>query len=277
MIGWVNGEFGELDDLRIDPRDRGFLLGDGIFETLLAENGTIRRVRRHLNRMEEAADQIQIAINYTDLEILTALQRVLIANNLQECRAALRLTLTRGRGPRGLLPPDDAHPTLLITAAAAPEPANSCRATISSFVRSEHSIGSRIKSLNCLDSIMARQEARKRGADEALLRNGAGALAEASAANLFLVAGDVLFTPCIDQGALPGIMRSVVLDTAHEAGISVQERQIDESELWSASEAFLTNSLIGLCPLIEVDGRQIGSGEPGPRTISLRDRAAVLE
>ena len=109
------------------------------------------------------------------------------------------------------------------------------------------------------------------------MRNGAGALAEASAANLFLVSGDVLSTPSIDQGALPGIMRSVVLDTAREAGMSVQERRIDESELWSASEAFLTNSLIGLCPLIEVDGQRIGSGKPGPRTAALRSRAAELE
>lgn len=277
MIGWLNGEFGELDDLRIDPRDRGFLLGDGIFETLLAENGTIRRVRRHLNRLEDSADEIRIAIHHTDLEILTALQRVLAANQLLEGRATLRLTLTRGRGPRGLLPPDDVRPTILITAAPAPKHVDSCRATLSSFVRSEHSVSSRIKSLNCLDSIMARQQAAERGADEALLRNGAGALAEASAANLFLVSGDVLSTPSIDQGALPGIMRSVVLDTAREAGMSVQERRIDESELWSASEAFLTNSLIGVCPLIEVDGQRIGSGKPGPRTAALRSRAAELE
>ena len=277
MIGWLNGELAELDTLRIDPRDRGFLLGDGLFETLLSENGTIRRVRRHLTRLQESADLIGLPLHKTDLELLTAMQRVLAANGLQEGRAALRLTVSRGVGPRGLVPPVEAAATILITAAALGAPAASCSAMIAQTVRGSGTVSARVKSLNYLDSVLARREAAQRGVDEALMRNCHGRIAEASAANLFLVRDGGLVTPPVSEGALPGIQRAVVMAAARALGIDIVEAAVSDTELACADELFLTNSLIGICPLVTLEGRKVGSGLPGPVTGKIATRASALD
>lgn len=277
MIGWLNGELAPLDELRIDPRDRGFLLGDGLFETLLSENGTIRRVRRHLTRLRESADLIGLPLHKTDLELSTAMQRVLAANALQEGRAALRLTVSRGVGPRGLLPSDDALVTILITAVQLGPAPESCRAIIAQTVRASGTVSARVKSLNYLDSVLARREAAEQGLDEALMRNCHGRIAEASAANLFLVREGRLFTPPVSEGALPGIQRAVAIAAGHALGIDVAEAPVSEAELAHADEIFLTNSLIGICPLVALEGRKVGSGAAGPLTGELAARASQLD
>lgn len=277
MIGWLNGELAPFDALRIDPRDRGFLLGDGLFETLLSENGTIRRVRRHLTRLQESADLIGLPLHKTDLELLTAMQRVLAANALQEGRAALRLTVSRGVGPRGLVPPADTAVTILITATALGPPAESCSAIIAQTVRASGTVSARVKSLNYLDSVLARREAAQHGADEALMRNCHGRIAEASAANLFLVRDGGLVTPPVSEGALPGIQRAVAMAAALALDIGVREAAVSAEELVSADEVFLTNSLIGICPLVTLAGHKVGSGLPGPVTGRIAARASALD
>jgi len=270
MKCWLNGVFCAVKDARIAPEDRGFLLGDGIFETLLAVDGEARHAGEHLMRLIGAARLLGIPLPYSQAAIVDAMQRLLRENGLQQGRAALRLTLTRGVGARGVAPPADAKPTLLLTAVSIPPPPSSLRATVSSYVRNEKSVSSRIKSLNYLDNIMARNEAMNRRVDEALMCNSSGNLASASAANLFLVTDGILRTPSVAEGALPGTTRARVLQAAAAQHIEVREGGVTRDTLKEAAEVFLTNALIGVCPLVEIDGNPVGRCVEGPLTHRLR-------
>ena len=196
------------------------------------------------------------------------LSATLEANQLSSRGASLRLTLTRGPGPRGLIPPPRPQPTILITAASLSQthfpPAKAILAK--DIRRNEHSPSSKIKSLNYLDNILARRQAEQAGADEALLLNTAGHLAEASTANLFIVNDGTLQTPPISDGALPGITRSVVLELAAKLSIPAEEISITADDLQRAEEAFLTNSIIEIRPLVEVEGQLLGNGGMGEIT-----------
>jgi branched-subunit amino acid aminotransferase/4-amino-4-deoxychorismate lyase len=139
-------------------------------------------------------------------------------------------------------------------------------AVVSDVRRNETSPLSRVKSLNCLDNVLARERARRQGADEALLLNGKGMVAEGSASNLFIVDGEGLTTPGIESGALPGITRAAVIELAAEAGIACRESNLALDDLPAAKEAFLTGSIMGVMPLTRLDGSAIGDGRPGPVT-----------
>lgn len=265
---YLNGALVEAEAARIDPADRGLLLGDGLFETLLALDGRIVALEPHLARLRAGA--AELGIDFPDLDLAEAAQQTLAANRLQAGRAALRITLTRGTGPRGLLPPAPAAPTLMIAATATPAPAESpLRAVIASTRRNEQSPLSRLKSLAYLDNVLARREAAARGTEEAVLLNTAGHVACTTIANLFVVRDGRLLTPPLSDGVLPGIVRAAVLDLARAQGITVEERSLDLEALTTADEAFVTNSLMALCPLASLDGRAVGSGEAGPMTTRL--------
>jgi branched-chain amino acid aminotransferase len=268
---YLDGRMVELAQARIDPRDRGFLLGDGLFETMRADRGRVPFLDRHLDRLEAGAAVLGIPLPRSRDAIAEACFEVLHANQLGDSLAAVRLTLSRGPGPRGLAPPADPAPTLLVAAAlmadAAPAPA---RAVMSSIRRNEHSPLSRTKSLNYLDNVLALREACERGANEAILCNTAGRLACASAANLFLVRDGALLTPGLDEGVLPGITRAVLLETARDLGIPAEQVVLPTSALERADEALLTNSLVGVRPVVEIDGERVGKGGPGPLTQRLQ-------
>ena len=252
----LNGRLLTEADVRIDPTDRGLTLGDGLFETLRARDGHALRLSRHLGRLRAGAAVLGLDVPYSDQDLGRHLAETLAANGLAD--GVLRLTLTRGPSVRGVLPSGPSSPTLMITASshdAAPGPASVIIATVTR--RNEHSPLARCKCLNFLDNILARQEAEKLGADEALLLNTAGRLAEASAANLFAVIGAELLTPPIGDGALPGVMRADVMER-----LGGRECPLAPDDLARASEAFLTNSL-GIRPLCAVDGVPLG---PGPLT-----------
>jgi branched-chain amino acid aminotransferase len=129
-----------------------------------------------------------------------------------------------------------------------------------------------VKSLNCLDNLLAREEARRSGAGEALLLNTRGFIAEGAASNVFLVRDGTLLTPGVEAGALPGITRQAVLELAGEDGIAVEEADVALPDLFGAGEAFLTNSVMEVMPLVSVDGRPVGTGRPGPLTERLARR-----
>jgi len=255
---YLNGDMAAADGALVRADDRGLTLGDGLFETLRVRGGDVLRRDAHLARLRAGMGVLSLDGAPGDADLARALDETAAANEIQD--GVLRLTLTRGPGRRGVLPPDDPRPTVLITAAALPgaDPAPQ-RAVIARVTRrNEHSPLSQCKCLNYLDNILARQEAETGGADEALLLNTAGRLAEASAANLFLVLDGALVTPPLADGALPGVMRADVI--AQAGG---RERSLAPDDLGRASEAFLTNSL-GIRPLVSVDGAPIGAGEPGP-------------
>jgi len=266
MIVWLNGALTPTDEARIDPRDRGFLLGDGVFETLPAVAGRLFHLADHRARMARGAELLGLPAPPDLVELEDATLTVLAANGLAHDHAALRITYSRGPGARGLLPPDDPTPTLLISATAARPTTAPATAVITAQRRNHLAPTSRIKCLGYLDNILARREAEQAGADEGLLTNGVGGLACASAANLFVVEDGVILTPAIDHGALPGITRAVVLALAAANGIEAVEAAIAPEHLAAAAEAFLTNSLIGVRPLVAVDGMTFGDGTPGPVT-----------
>lgn len=271
MMIYLNGDIIPADSAQISPADRGLLLGDGIFETMRAYGGRIFRLHAHVDRLIASADFLGIPIPISREALSKALDATLEANQLSQSDAALRLTLTRGAGPRGLSFPPNPKPTLLISATTLDNlhlpPA---KALIASIRRNQHSPLAKIKSLNFLDNILARQEATSQGFDDALLLNSSGQLAEASAANLFIVRKACLLTPPIYDGALPGVTRAVIFELARSLAIAIKESSMGCGDVAQADEAFLTNSLIEVQPLIQVGEQSIGHGEIGPVTAQIQ-------
>ncbi len=245
MIVWIDGWLGPAETARIDPRDRGFTLGDGLYETIRVKEGTAVRLDRHLSRLDEGLRLLDFpSIDHGTLR--DSIRAVLASNGLTE--ASVRLTITRGVAARGMMPDPKGLPTIVVSAApyVAPSPARLIIASVTR--RNEHSPLSRIKTTNCLDSVMARMEAGQRGADEAVLLNAAGLVAETSAANIFAVIAGRVITPRVTDGALPGVMRGFVFERQ-----SVEERSLQPSDLTTAQEVFLTSSL-GIRPVVALEG-----------------------
>ncbi len=218
QFAWLNGALCPVDHAFINPADRGFTLGDGIFETIRVANGAPRHLPLHLARLCQGAGELGLAVPLSGAQFHAAISALLAANAIQN--AVLRITLTRGSGPRGLLPPANPTPALLITCApfiaAAPDvSAIICQSTR----RNEFSPLSRIKSLNYLDNIIARREAEARGAGDAIMLNTRGDAVAASAANLFVLQEGIWATPPVRDGALAGTLRARLLarGLAHEA------------------------------------------------------------
>jgi len=269
---FLNGQLVPRADPSIDAADRGFLLGDGLFETLASRDGRPNRLEAHLARLRAGAAVLSIPMPLATEPLEQGVIDILAANGLSKGDAVLRITLTRGPGQRGLLPPADPQPTLLITAArAAHATPEALTAIMASTRRNERSPLAQVKSLNYLDNVLARMEAAKRGADEALLINTAGRLASASSANLFLLRNRTLLTPPPSEGVLPGVTRGAVLALAEALDLSAVETPLQRDDLARADEAFLTNSLIGVRPLVKVDDRPVGIGVPGPVTRQLQE------
>lgn len=271
---WVNGRLVSSDEAALDPRDRGFTLGDGLFETMRVRSGRPLLGGLHLDRLRAGAEQIGLSGVPDDEVLLGAIHETLEANELSE--AAVRLTISRGvPAHRGLLPDPEPVPSLVVHAQPfAGYPAGlysrGMRAITSCTPRNERSPLVRIKALSYLDNVLARREASARGADEALLVNTAGHLVCASSANLFLALDDTLVTPSVASGALPGTVRGfVAAELAPRLGVAVAERVVRPEELYAASESFLTSALLGIMPLTEADGLPIGDGTPGPISLNL--------
>lgn len=223
--------------------DRGLLLGDGLFETLLAVDGVLMGVDAHLNRL--AAGCATLSLPAPDrLEAELLMRQAL--TGLTAPRAAVRLTLTAGSGGRGLDRPASPALRLFATAAASPKPDGPARLMVAKARRNEGSPASRLKTLSYLDNVLARAEARAVGADEALMLNNRGEAVCAAAANLFWVREGRLFTPALDCGVLAGTMRAAVLAAAEKIGVEAAQVHAGRDEIETAEAVFLTSSLIGL-------------------------------
>lgn len=252
----LNGAIVADDAARIAPDDRGFLLGDGLFETIAVRNTQAQRMNAHLARLRAGAAVIGLNLPWPDVSLAAWVEKTARENGLEN--AAVRLTVTRGPGPRGLLPPATPQPTVLITAAPAPDTSIPVSLIISHITRrNEHSPLSRIKNTNYLDGILARQDADRSGADDAVLLNTQGLVAETTIANIFALIDGGIFTPPVADGALPGVMRADVLKLARG-----EERSITPEQLKGASEVFLSSAL-GIRSVIAIDGAPVGDGEPG--------------
>ncbi|MGC8862748.1 MAG: aminotransferase class IV [Armatimonadota bacterium] len=271
---YVNGRIVPLSKASVNIEDRGFLYGDGVFETIRVAGGRCVRLERHLARLSSGARTLGIA-GLPDAPVLAeAIASVLDANHLTDAR--VRLTVTRGlaAGP-GISSNSAGSPTVVITAGglprSKPEPA---RVIISSISRDERSPLSSVKSLNYLPGILALNEARQAGADDAILLNTCGSVAEGTVGNIFLVKDRTLVTPSLDQGVLAGTVRTALIELASQLGLEVDERAVDPAELMKADEVFLTNAIAIVRPVRDIAGQAVGSGK---WPVSEKIREAVLD
>jgi branched-subunit amino acid aminotransferase/4-amino-4-deoxychorismate lyase len=231
--------------------DRGLLLGDGLFETILARGGALEHWPAHLARLTAGCGALGLP-QPDGPAALRLCEGAVTDAGLS--RAAVRLTLTAGSGGRGLDRPAQAQLRLFATASASPAPIGPVALVTVGVRRNEHSPASRLKTLSYLDNVLARREA---GGAEALMLNTAGEVACAAAANLFWVRDGRLLTPALGCGVLDGIMRGLVIARARSAGIVVEEVRVGRDALDMAEGLFLTNSLIGARTVSMLDGRPV--------------------
>ena len=251
---WLNGRLLAVADARIAPDDRGLLLADGVFETIRLQDAAPCHLPAHLARLRTGAALLGIPIPHTDAALAAALSATAAANRLAD--GALRLTLTRGPGPRGLSPPSAPTPTVLIAASPAAAPLPPARLIVATRTRrNAHSPLSRIKSLGYGDNLLARLEAADRGADEALLLNGDSNLACATTATVLVHQDGRWLTPPVSDGALPGLVRARLLGAA-----LVTEASIDAVLLSTLPPILLCNSL-GVRLTASLDGHALPAAD----------------
>ena len=240
----------------IPPDDRGFTLGDGLFETVLAEKGALADWDAHWTRLLAGCEALGLPAP-REAAVQTRAVKALEKAELTKTRAAVRSTWTAGSGGRGLDRPEALSPRLVVTAAPAPLPKKPARLITAAARRNEASLASRHKTLSALDNVLARREALMAGGDEAVMLNLAGRVACAAAANLFWLEGEDLYTPNLNCGILPGTMRARVIAGACASGRKVNEVAAPPEALFRARAIFLTNSLIGVRDVAELDGRPV--------------------
>jgi branched-chain amino acid aminotransferase/4-amino-4-deoxychorismate lyase len=252
MGAWDTSVSAALNGVPLD--DRGLLLGDGLFETLLWREGALVLAPSHAARMARGA--ALLGLPAPDLESFLDAARTAVATaGLGDARAAVRVTLTAGSGGRGLGRPTELEPRLFATAATAVRPTAPAALIVAQTRRNQASPTSRLKTLSYLDNVLARREAAAAGADEAVMLNTLGEVAGAAAANLFWVTQGRLVAPPVEAGRLDGIMAAAVVEAAHTLRIEVQELSAGAEALADAEAVFLTNSLIGVRPARRLDAR----------------------
>jgi len=258
----INGRTVRAGEARVSVDDRGLLYGDGLFETLRVRGGRPFRLDRHVARLFTSCGALAIDPGISAEMLAVSAAQLVEANAVSS--GVLRVQITRGRGA-GPDIPGDAEPTVLVTATSGrlypPELyERGLRAVTASFPRNERSPLVRHKTANYLECVLARREARLAGCDEAVMLNTVGRVAEAAASNIFLVTDGRLVTPPPQEGLLPGITRADVMELARAEGVEVIERPVRPEELREADEVFLTNSVLEVCGLAELDGEAVGGG-----------------
>lgn len=266
-VCWMNGVILPALEASVSVFDHGLLYGDGVFEGIRFYNQLPFRLTEHLNRLNDSARALALRMPCGPSALAAAVEQTVRA--FSQPNGYLRLVITRGPGPLGLDPRGCTAPNLFIIAdhleMVRPEVREQGAALIIAATRrlSPDGLDPRIKSLNYLNAILARIEANRAGADEALLLNAAGRVAEGTADNVFVARRGVLRTPPPIDGALNGITRSIVLELANELGIPAAERPLAPYDLYTADECFLTGTGAELIPVASVDGR-VMSDCPGP-------------
>jgi branched-chain amino acid aminotransferase len=267
---YIDGEFFDKADAKISVFDHGLLYGDGVFEGIRFYNGRVFRMEAHMDRLWESARSICLEIPISRQEMNEALLETIRQNDLRD--GYVRLIVTRGVGNLGLNPAQCKQPSIIIIASTITlYPEEIYRrgltvVTVATRRMGPATLNPAIKSLNYLNNVLARIEANLANADEALMLNDAGNIAECTADNVFVVKRGQIMTPPITAGALRGITRSVVFDIAHELRIKISEPELTRHDLYIADEAFLTGTAAEVIPMIKVDGRLIGNGKPGEIT-----------
>jgi aminodeoxychorismate lyase len=257
MFVFLNGQFVPEAQAVVPVNDRGFLYGDGLFETVRVCGGRPFRLAQHLERMMRGADFLKIKCPFTPKELQQFAMQLIEQNKMTE--AVLRVTLTRGPGERGYLPPVESQATVVMTLHAVPASGAPIqwRLITSSYRIPAGDPLSSFKTLNKLAHVMARREAVEKGGDEALLVNTNGEVAETAGGNLFWIGGGTICTVPASCGALPGITRAVVLEICQTLNLPVNERVIKPEALRNSEGIFITQSVLGIVPVAAFDGEPV--------------------
>ncbi len=280
MLVYVDGKLVPKAEATVSVFDHGFLYGDGVFEGIRVYNGNVFRLDEHIDRLYESAKTIALDIPLTPAEMTKATMETVSANGLKD--VYIRLVVSRGKGDLGIDPDKCPKATVIIIVdRIALYPEEFYETGISLVTASVRRIPSqcldpRIKSLNYLNNILAKIEAKKAGVPEAVMLNQNGRVAECTADNIFVVKKGVVATPDLMEGALGGITRSAVLGLAKKAGLKTMTMMMGLHDLYNAEECFLTGTGAEIVPVVCIDGRTIGTGRPGETTLDLLGRYRKL-
>ena len=274
----VNGRVCDQDHAVISVFDHGFLYGEGVYETLRTFNGRPFLFDRHMQRLRNSAGMLMLPVPVTDADIAARCRETMTAAGLGDGphnEAYLRILLTRGVGELSYDPAACPVPSIVIIIKPLVDPPATAyeqgmKLSIVNIVRNHPgTVNPLIKSNNLLNNALAMQEAFRRGADEGVMRNFRGELAECTTSNLFVVKSGTALTPPLDAGLLPGITRAFLFEVGHEIGITVREAVLHDEDLLGADEVFFTSTTRGVMPATRVDDHVIGDGVPGPVTRAL--------
>ena len=267
---YIDGTLHEEAAAKISVFDHGLLYGDGVFEGIRFYNRRVFRLDEHMERLYASARSILLTIPLSPEEMIAAVQETCRANELDN--GYIRLVVTRGTGPMGLSPYKCPKGSVIIIAASIQlysEEAYRTGLTMATCAtrRPMHDILSpQVKSLNYLNNVMAKVEAMQAGAEEGIMLNERGLVAECTGDNVFVVRKGAITTPPISAGALDGITRSVVFEIAAELGIPMQAADLSRHDIYTADECFLTGTAAEVIAAVKYDQRLIGTGTPGPVT-----------
>lgn len=274
---YVNGRIAPADQAVVPVYDHGFVYGEGVYETLRTYNRVPFLYQRHVDRLRQSAARILLEVPFDDGTLLSwTEQTIAAAGDLNE--AYIRILLTRGVGDLNYDPKSTPTPTTVIIVKPFEPPAprvfqEGIRISLVEMLRNHpQSVNPRIKSNNLLNNAMAMQAAYRAGAEEGLMCNYRGELTECSQANFFLVRGEAVLTPPTDAGLLEGVTRAFIFELGRELGIDVREETLLPKDLADADEMFITSTTRELSPVVNIDGRVVGSGKPGPITKRLLAR-----
>jgi branched-chain amino acid aminotransferase len=267
---YINGKFYSKSDAKISVFDRGFLYGDSVFETLRAYNGFVFKIDEHIKRLYQSSKSINLNIKLSKNEIKKAIYETLKANNLKN--AYIRLTVSRGESDVGLDVKYLISPNIVIIV----KNFNGYKKefykkgvkifTVNIVKNTIGGVSPRIKSGNFLLGILAKINSKKFGAFEGIILNEKGFVTEGTVSNIFIVKDKTIFTPPTSVGILKGITRDTVIELAKNEGINLYEKILTLHDVYNSSECFLTNTSMEIMPVVNVDGRKIGTGFPGDLT-----------
>jgi D-amino acid aminotransferase len=270
----INGALIPREKACVSVFDHGLLYGNGLFETMRAYQGKIFRLEQHLRRLFVALEHLEYPISFTPASLEKAIHETLEANRTPD--ASIRLTVTRGTGDPVPDPATCGTPTIIITTRDYHPPApelysRGYGAVIINMRQDPRLPSASLKTCSFINTLIARSEAKEAGCNEGIVVNTDGFVTECTVSNIFMVRGSRLETPSRGTGLLPGVTREAVLELAPTGQLQPEEGTFTPEQLLSADEAFVTNSLIEIMPLVTVENHAIGTGTPGQATRSLMD------
>jgi len=280
LLIYVDGEYYPKSQAKVSVYDHGLLYGDGVFEGIRAYNGVVFKLKEHIERLYRSAHTIMLQIPVKKEEMIRIVLETLRKNNLKD--AYIRLVVTRGVGDLGLNPKKCSKPTIIVItdkiALHGSEAKEQGVTAMLQWVKRDpvDATTHEIKSLNYLNSILAKIEANISGVDEAICLDKNGFICEGVAENVFIVKEQRIFTPPSYTGALPGITAEAVIELARKLGYEVIEKNITPYELFNAEEVFFTGTAAEIVPIKEINKRTIDNGKPGPITKKLMEEFSKM-